>query len=127
MLCGKCKNPILCKCCDETEHSQYVRDSHKFIPSDCEYCKENPTYVNLDFMWYFKTITDVIQALIFIVCLIGFVVTFIIMWFNNSVWVSNIMGWSVCVGFINGLFMISRDRRWREDYIDRSLVRNIKE
>jgi len=128
MLCGKCNKPILCKCCGETEYSDDVRDGHKFIPSDCQFCKENPTYIDKDIMWYVKSIIEAFQILILIICLIVFFASW---WFvlmcNNKLVSNNMMGWSVCVGLVNFLIMVSCDKEWREDYIDHSSVRNISE
>ncbi len=139
MLCGKCKRPILCKCCGETEYSDFVYDGHNFVEDDCQHCKENPTYIDKDFKWHFKTITEIIQILIACMCLIGFVVGMIflcitipIVWgkpisYQPFPWLGHIMAWSIGVGFINGLFLISLDKDWRENYIDRSMVFNIKD
>jgi len=139
MLCGKCNKPILCKCCGETEYSDYVDDGHKFIPSDCNFCKENPTYIDKDIMWYVKSIIEAFLILILIVCLIGFVAGVIsiiiaipLTWgkplsYYPYPWLNNVMVWSVCIGFVNFLIMVSCDKEWREDYIDHSSVRNIEE
>jgi hypothetical protein len=139
MLCGKCKNPILCRCCGETEYSDLVFDGHKFKPDDCEYCKENPTYINKDFMWHFKAITEAIQIFIGLICAIGFVggMIFVIIAipmvlgkpisYQPFPWLGGVMAYSISIGLINGLFIIARDNRWREDYIDRSTVDNIRE
>lgn len=137
MLCGKCKKPLLCKHCGETEYSQHVDDGQdciydacrceRFRYDDCKECAKITTYVGIDARWYIKSTIEVIQIGIFVICLIGFVVGFIAMWFNQKPWVSNTMGWSMGVGVVNVLFMVSADSRWRDDYEDRSMVFPIRE
>jgi len=59
-------------------------------------------------MWYIKSALEIIQIFIFIICFIGFIFTFITMWFCQESWVNGIMAWSVGIGFINLLFLVSR-------------------
>ena len=128
MLCGRCKEPLICRDCDGTELqcSQEIYGKHKFRSKECEYCKENPIYIDKDAMWYIKSTLDAIMILIFLSCLIGFILSLLVFFWNKEV--SNLMmGFSVCIGLVNILFMISVDDRWREDYIDRSMVFPIKE
>ncbi len=35
MQCPECKKQILCAVCNDTEMSQYVEDTHKFVPKPC--------------------------------------------------------------------------------------------
>ncbi len=126
MLCGRCEKPILCQCCGETEYSQEVRDGHKFIPDDCE-CEKVVRYIDKDTMWNIKSTIEAIQIFVFIVCLIGFIVAFLVMWFSQARWVSDLIGWSMAIGLINFLFLISCDYDWRENYIDHSTVMYIRE
>jgi hypothetical protein len=139
MLCGRCKKPLLCKVCGETENSQTAPWNHKFDPEECEDCKDDPTYLKKDVMWYFKSITEAIQVFIGCICLIGFVVGMLLVlvsipfvWgkpisYQPFPWLGVVMSWSISVGLVNGLFILSRDNRWREDYIDHSMIINIRE
>ena len=70
-----------------------------------------------DIMWYVKSTIDVIVILIFIICLIGFVSSwFVLIWYKD---VANIiMAWSLSIGFVNFLFLVSCDKEWRQDYKD---------
>ena len=119
MLCRKCNNPLICGCCGETEYSDYVKDGHKFRPDDCQYCKENPTYINKDFMWYAKSALEAVLILIASVCLIGFVISLFMMLFDSKT-AAGVMGVSFSVGAINMLFMVSCDKDWRVWYEDHS-------
>ena len=67
-------------------------------------------------MWYIKSTCEIAMIFIFIICLIGFISSwFVMIW--NKVLSNNIMGWSVCVGLVNLLFLISCDKDWRQDYM----------
>jgi hypothetical protein len=70
-----------------------------------------------DFMWYVKSTFEAILIFIFMVCLIGFVVSlFIPIWSKE---IANIvMGLSVSIGVFNGFFLVAWDSRWRQDYRD---------
>lgn len=149
MLCGRCKKPILCISCGETEYSQHVDDGHDFVPDechcekfkpdDCQECAKVKRYVDKDKMWYIKTWVETIQISIFMVCLIGTVISFIVLivafpivWgkpisYQPIPWLNNLMGWSVCVGLVNFLLMLSCDKNWRDDYEDHSMIFNIRE
>lgn len=139
MLCGRCKKPILCICCGETEYSQEVYDGHKFMPDKCQECAKIKRYVDKDKMWYVKTWVEIIQIFIFMVCLMGTVASFIILIvmffmvvgkplsYQPFPWLNNLMAWSVCVGLVNFLIMLSCDKNWRDDYEDHSMVFNIRE
>ena len=59
------------------------------------------------------------------VCLIGFVISFIAMFFTQAEWVNTLMGISVSAGVFNGFGLASFDSRWREDYQDRSYESDI--
>jgi len=70
-------------------------------------------------MWYVNSIIEIILTLIFLICLIGFVITFVgIFFLYQKLWLSNIMGWSVGIGIINILFILSYDIDWRRGYRD---------
>jgi len=70
-----------------------------------------------DFMWYLKSIIETTMVVIFMSCLIGFFVSWIIMiWDKNMA--NNIMGFSVCIGLVNFLFILSFDKDWRTEYQD---------
>jgi len=137
MLCGRCKKQILCKCCGETEYSQHVDDGHDFVPDechcekfkpdDCQECAKVKRYVNKDITWHIKTWVEAIQIFILMVCLIGFVGTFVIMWAYPKPLVQLVMALSFCIGLLNFLIMLSSDKDWRDDYEDRSMVFNIRE
>lgn len=83
-----------------------------------------------DIMWHIKAWSEAIQIFIFLVCLIGFIASFIIMMFDipdvwgkpityrPHSWSTDLMGWCMSVGLINFLFLISRDKDWRRDYRD---------
>ena len=71
-----------------------------------------------DTMWYIKTWAEAISIFVFLACLIGFVGTFIIMWFYQASWVNIVMGWSMGIGLPNFFALISCDGRWRESYRD---------
>jgi len=116
---------MLCICCGETEYSQEVYNGHEFMPDRCE-CEKIKIYVNKDRMWYTKTWVEAIQVLIFMVCLIGFIVSWFVLIWDNEI-ASTIMGFSVGIGAFNFLAMLSANSRWREDYEDHSMVFNIKE
>ena len=80
-------------------------------------------YIEKDKMWYVKSICDVIMIAIFMICLIGFVITFVISLSYRiiagnpiAVVVSNTMGWFMGIGLMNFLIMISYDSDWRRDY-----------
>ena len=138
MLCGRCKKPILCICCGETEYSQEVYNGHNFMPDKCE-CEKIKRYVDKDKMWYIKTWVEAIQILIFMVCLIGTVVSFVFLLiafpmvvgkpisYQPFPWLNTLMAWSVCAGLLNFLIMLSCDKEWRRDYEDHSMVFNIRE
>jgi len=83
-----------------------------------------------DIMWYIKSVLEAIMIFVFIVCLIGFVATLIIMvvgipmvWgkpisYHPFPWFNQLAGWSICIGLINLVVMISYERYWRRDYRD---------
>jgi uncharacterized membrane protein len=72
-------------------------------------------------MWHIKSICEIAMILIFIVCLMGFIGSlFILIW--NRILANNIMGWSVGIGFVNFLFLISCDKDWRQDYMKISQI-----
>ncbi len=83
-----------------------------------------------DTMWHIKTWIEVIQIFIFMVCLIGFVGSFIIMLVSIPViwekpisyqplpWLNCVMAWSMGIGLPNFLCMLSCDKEWRRDYRD---------
>jgi len=122
MLCGRCKKSIKCQCCGETEYSDHVHDGHKFVPEICD-CE--PIYIK-NIMWYIKSIIEIIQIALFFICGIVFIIAFFFSCFlENTAWISNILGFSMCIGILNFVCMLSCDKRWREDYIDYSTDANI--
>jgi hypothetical protein len=145
MLCGKCKEPLLCKYCGETEHSRrdkdgpYVCICERFIYEDCQECAKVKEYVNKDAMWYIKSIFEAILILIGTVCFLGFVIGMIfvligipMVWgkplsYHPFPWLNMVLAVSICVGLVDILFLISFDSHWREEYEDHSMVFPIKE
>ena len=72
--------------------------------------------MNKNITYYIKSIFEIVMLVIFFLCLIGFISSFIIMIWNLPLCIY-IMGYSVSIGFINFLFMISWDYGWKEDYV----------
>ena len=70
-----------------------------------------------DIMWYLKSIFETTMIIIFMICLIGFIISWVFMIWNKNL-ANNIMGFSVCIGFVNLLFMMSFDKDWRTEYRD---------
>ena len=138
MICGRCGKQILCKVCGDTENSQETPWCHDFKPDDCE-CEKIPRYIGIDWKWKVKSICEVIMIAIFMACLAGFLISFVSMIIllpkvigtsiheNLYPWLNNLMGWSICVGLVNFLFMISCDKDWRRDYEDHSWAERIRE
>jgi len=127
MLCGKCKRPLICEYCLETEFSPNAEEygKHKFVPTKCE-CEKEIKYINLDAMWYIRSFFDVVMILIFLICLIGFIASWFVLIWNKEI--ANIMmGCSFCVGLVNILFLVSSNDGWRVFYEDDHMVFDIKE
>ena len=131
MLCARCKQPIPCKSCGSTEYSQYedIDDScicDRFRPDKCEHCEKIPIYINKDIMWYIKSTIEVIQILVFLACLIGFISSWFVLIWNKEI--ANLMiGFSIPIGLVNALFIATSDSRWRESYEDFSIEDYIRE
>lgn len=83
---------------------------------------KEPIYIGKDFMWYAKSILEAIMIFIFIVCLIGFIISIISLCFCQKPWVNILMGWSFGIGFVNSLFIISSEKDWRVWYEDRGCL-----
>ena len=93
----------------------------------------NGIHKQKDLMWYIKSVTEAIQIFVFLICAIGFIITFLIMlctlpevWgkpisYNPDSVIGDIMGWCVGIGLVNFLFLISRDKDWRRDYRDNDM------
>jgi hypothetical protein len=81
-------------------------------------------------IWYAKSTIEAIMIGIACICLLGLIVGVIFMAISFPMilgkpisyhpfpWLNDLMGWSVCIGFINFLFMISWEKDWRRDYRD---------
>lgn len=150
MLCGRCEKPLLCRDCGEVEYSRDVdiedeRDRRfyecickKFRQDKCE-CEKEIRYINKDAMWYIKSTLEAIMMFIGAVCFLGFVIGMVfvfiaipMVWgkpisYQPFPWLNYVMSWSICVGFVNLLIIVSCDSRWREDYEDHSMVFPIEE
>jgi len=61
-------------------------------------------------MWYIKFAFEAIMIFVFIACLIGLLVSLILLLWNKEI-ANIIMGFSVCIGFVNALLSFSWE--WR--------------
>lgn len=68
-----------------------------------------------DIEWYVKSIFEAFMIFLMCACLIGFIVSLFLYGWNKEI-ANIVMGWSVCVGIVNFLFLASWDGGWREDY-----------
>ena len=127
MLCGYCGKQIICLYCDETEYSPAAAGGHRFEPEKCE-CEKVDRYINKDAMWYIKSTYEAILIFIGTICFIGFVVGMIfvlisipMVWgkpisYHPFPWLNYVMAWSICLGLVDMLFLLSCDKEWRDDY-----------
>ncbi len=68
-----------------------------------------------DTRWHIKSIAEIVLILIFIVCLIGFLASWVVMIWNKEI-AGHIIGFSVVIGIFNLLVIVSCDKDWRKDY-----------
>ena len=72
-----------------------------------------------DTKWHIKSTLEAIQIFFFVICLVGAIICLIAVCFlPEPEMIGSILGWFTSVGFVNFLFLISSDSKWRQDYED---------